>query len=137
MIQKRGKGSPEKKKQRIAPRASHPASAPSFQGRLHPILQLQQILGNQQVTQLIQAKLTVSHAGDRDEGEADRGTEQVTLLPSPESSPIVQRQPKKVDPGTFKPRKMTLEDVVKEMNGLGGPYKDLKAWTDTFKPGKF
>ena len=45
--------------------------------------------------------------------------------------------PKKADPGTFKPRMVTLEDVVKEMHGLGGPYADLKAWTDTFKAGKF
>jgi hypothetical protein len=93
-------------------------------------------LGNQRVTQLIQAKFA-SHPGNRYEQEADRVAEQITSLPSPESSTAAQRQPKKVDPGTFKPRKMTLEDVVKEMNGLGGPYKDLKAWTDTFKPGKF
>ena len=32
---------------------------------------------------------------------------------------------------------MKLEDVVKEMTGLGGPYTDLKAWTDAIKPGKF
>jgi hypothetical protein len=52
----------------------------------------------------------------------------------------IQRQPdppKKTAPAKFKPRAMTLEDVVKEMTGLGGPYADLKAWTDTIKPGKF
>lgn len=55
------------------------------------------------------------------------------------SVPRVQRQPKtpaKAAP-KFKPRNVTIEDVVKEMNGLGGPYQDLKAWTDTIKPGKF
>jgi hypothetical protein len=56
------------------------------------------------------------------------------------SIPGIQRQPtppKKTTPAKFKPRDMTLEDVVKEMTGLGGPYADLKAWTDTIKPGKF
>lgn len=168
MTQKRMAKSPEKMKQRLAPRESRPASARSLQGGLHPVLQLQRILGNQCVAQLLQAKPVVSPPGDPYELEANRGTEQglegtVTggLPPGWEKGPLkflstqhagagstpllhIQRQPKqgspppqKDDPVKFTPRKMTLEDVVKNMNGLGGPYKDLKAWTDTFKPGKF
>jgi hypothetical protein len=57
---------------------------------------------------------------------------------------LLQRQPKqnsnptqKDSAAAFKPRKMTLEDVVKHMNGLGGPYKDLKEWKGTIVPGTF
>jgi hypothetical protein len=58
--------------------------------------------------------------------------------------PGIQRQPappkkpapkKKTPP--FQPRPMTLDDVVKEMTGLGGPYADAKAWAATMKVGKF
>jgi hypothetical protein len=57
----------------------------------------------------------------------------------------VQRQPpvggKKPDPPPAKPAKprvrATLEEIVQEMTGLGGPYKDLAAWKDAIKPGKF
>ena len=40
----------------------------------------------------MQAKLTVSHPGDPYEREADRVAEQVTSMPSPESTPTAQRQ---------------------------------------------
>ena len=71
-------------------------------------------------------------------GDAYRGAEPERPSLSVEA---IQRQPKsrpaKSDPPPFKPRKATLEDVVKNMQGLGGPYADLKAWTDTFEAGKF
>ena len=31
----------------------------------------------------------------------------------------------------------TLEEIVQEMSGLGGPYKDVEAWKAAIKPGKF
>ena len=83
--------SQEKTQQRIAPSKTRPASAGSFPGGLHPILQLQQMVGNRRVAQLIQAKrltpegkmiglqrkLTVGAADDPYEQEADRVARQV------------------------------------------------------------
>src|SRR6516162_7635343 len=55
----------------------------------------------------------------------------IRIDPPPlQSTPWIQRQPappKKHTPAKFTPRPMKLEDVVKEMTGLGGPYTDLKA----------
>ena len=66
MARQRLTESPEKMKQRIVWRESRPASAPSFPGGLHPLLQLQRTLGNCAVEHLIQAKLAVSQpAGNR------------------------------------------------------------------------
>jgi len=83
--------SSEKAKQRIAHREFRPDSAPSFQGELHPILQLQLTIGNHAVGRLIQAKrltpqgkilglqrkLTVGAANDQYEQEADRVADQM------------------------------------------------------------
>ena len=80
--------SPEKAKQRIARRESCPDSAPSLQGGLHPLLQLQRTIGNRAVNRLLQsrtlqAKLTVSQPGDVYEQEADRVADQVMRMPDP------------------------------------------------------
>jgi Domain of unknown function (DUF4157) len=56
------------------------------------ILHLQRTVGNHAVGRLIQAKLAVSHPGDPYEQEADHVAEQVTSMPSPESTPTAQRQ---------------------------------------------
>src|SRR6266540_4482113 len=92
MAQKDPTGSSEKMKQQSARRDSRPASALSFQGGLHPILQLQRTIGNRAVERLLQAKLAVSHPGDPYEREADRVAEQATSMPSPASTPTAQRQ---------------------------------------------
>ena len=92
MSQQRLRESPEKTKQRIERCESCPASARSFQGGLHPILQLQRTIGNRAVGHMIQAKLVVSHSGDPYEREADRVAEQVTSLPAPDSTATAQRQ---------------------------------------------
>lgn len=55
---------------------------------LHPILQLQRLIGNRAVSQLIQAKLKVSQSGDVFEQEADRIADAVMRMPEPS----VQRQ---------------------------------------------
>jgi hypothetical protein len=60
-----------------------PASAP-----VHPILQLQQTIGNKAVQRLlwsrtIQAKLSISHPSDIYEQEADRVAEHVMRMPEP------------------------------------------------------
>ena len=47
---------PEKTRQHVEGREPSPDSAPSFQGGLHPIAQLQRTFGNQRVAQLIQAR---------------------------------------------------------------------------------
>lgn len=54
----------------------------------HPLLQLQRQIGNRAVTQLIQAKLSVSQPKDADEQEADRVADTVMRMPDP----VVQRQ---------------------------------------------
>ena len=56
------------------------------------ILHLQRTVGNRAVGRLMQAKLAVSHPEDPYEREADRVAEQVTSMPSPASTPTVQRQ---------------------------------------------
>lgn len=57
-------------------------------GPLHPILRLQQTIGNRAVQHLIQAKLKVSQPGDVYEQEADRIADRVMRIPEPS----VQRQ---------------------------------------------
>src|SRR5262245_50956178 len=88
--------SPEKTQQHVERRQTSPASAQSFQGGLHPIAQLQRMLGNRRVAQLIQAKqltpegkilglqrnLTVGAAGDQYEQEVDRVARQVMSMPN-------------------------------------------------------
>ena len=92
MSQQRLTASQEKTKQQIVHRESHPASARSFQGRLHPLLRLQCTLGNRAVGRLLQAKLAVSYPGDPYEREADRVAEQVTSMSAIESAATAQRQ---------------------------------------------
>jgi hypothetical protein len=60
------------------------------------------------------------------------------------TAPPLQRDTpplKKPEPPPAKPAplrtKATLEEIVQEMQGLGGPYKDLEAWKAAIKPGKF
>ena len=53
----------------------------SDSSQLHPLLQLQQTMGNQAVGRLIQAKLKVGQPGDKFEQEADRVAEQVVNMP--------------------------------------------------------
>jgi hypothetical protein len=91
MAQKAPKKASEKMQQ-IARRESRPASAPSFQGGFHPILQLQRTIGNRAVARLLQAKFAMSHPGDPYEREADRVAEQVTSMSVTESAATAQRQ---------------------------------------------
>ena len=81
----------EKKQRRMASCGSRVPSAQPFQGRLHPIPQLQKMLGNQRVAQLIQAKRVTPDgkiiglqpkqmfgaADDRYDQEVDRAARQV------------------------------------------------------------
>jgi hypothetical protein len=61
MAQQRLAKSLEKMKQQITRRVSRPTPARSSQGGLHPILQLQRIVGNRAVGHLMQAELAGSH----------------------------------------------------------------------------
>jgi hypothetical protein len=87
--------SSEKTQQHVECRETSPVSVQSLQGGLHPIAQLQRMLGNRRVAQLIQAKqltpegkilglqrkLTVGAADDQYEQEADRVAHQVMSIP--------------------------------------------------------
>ncbi len=78
----------------------------SINSQVHPILQLQQQLGNQAVNRLIQTKMTVGKPGDIYEQEADQVAASVMRTPAPEVqhqteeeevqakpiTPLVQRQ---------------------------------------------
>jgi pyrrolidone-carboxylate peptidase len=60
----------------------------SSRSSVHPLLQLQQSLGNQAVQRMLQsrrlqAKLSISHPGDIYEEEADRVAEQAMRMPEP------------------------------------------------------
>lgn len=57
---------------------SNPAASP-----IHPILKLQNLIGNEATTALIQTKLQISQPGDVCEQEADRIAEQVMRMPEP------------------------------------------------------
>lgn len=64
-------------------READDAGRPPVAGRLersHPLISLQQQLGNQSVQRLLQAKLRVSQPGDVYEREADRVAEQVVCI---------------------------------------------------------
>jgi len=56
----------------------------SNSSRLHPLLQLQQTLGNRAVGSLVQARLRIGQPGDRYEQEADRVAQQVLRMPERE-----------------------------------------------------
>jgi hypothetical protein len=87
-------------KEHLSARDTAPGSKPAiktkpvkFQNLKHPILQMQQIIGNQALAQMlrannIQAKLTVGQPNDTYEQEADHVADQVMRMPAPE----IQRQ---------------------------------------------
>lgn len=50
---------------------------------LHPLLRLQQTVGNQGVGRLLQAKLKIAQPEDRYQQEADRVAEQIMRMPAP------------------------------------------------------
>lgn len=52
----------------------------------HPLLQLQQTIGNQAVARMIQAKLSISQPGDKYESEADQVADKVMRMPEPVST---------------------------------------------------
>ena len=91
------------KTNRAAPRKRSPIATgvtPTARTPMHPILQLQQKIGNRAVGRLIQAKLRVGQPGDQYEQEADRVAEVVMRMPEPriqrvctECEEKLQRQP--------------------------------------------
>src|SRR5262247_2324154 len=136
MSQKRLTASPQKTKQQIAHRESRPDSAHSFPGGLHPILQLQRIIGNRAVGRLIQAKLAVSHPGDPSEQEADHVAGQVTsmsataltataqrqMIPDEEKA-SVEREARHQEP----PRATRLPEVAIRLQSAAGPARAIEA----------
>ncbi len=91
---------PGRAKHETEHRESQSGSAPSLQRSLHPVLQLQHVVGNRRVGQLIQAgqltphgkilgiqrKLTVGEANDQYEQEAERVAERVMRMPEQPSA---------------------------------------------------
>jgi outer membrane protein OmpA-like peptidoglycan-associated protein len=55
---------------------------------IHPLLQLQQTIGNRAVSRFLQAKLKVSQPGDVYEQEADRVADEVMRMPEPPISRV-------------------------------------------------
>ncbi|MEM9215014.1 MAG: hypothetical protein AAGD25_11785 [Cyanobacteria bacterium P01_F01_bin.150] len=64
-------------------RRRSPSMASSVERSVHPMLHLQQTLGNRTVNRLIQAKLQVGPSGDAYEQEADRVSATIMRTPSP------------------------------------------------------
>jgi len=86
-----------------------PARAP-----VHPIIQLQQTIGNQAVQRLlrsrtIQPKLAISQPGDSYEQEADQVADQVMRTPDP----VIQRQPEESPPKENPPKKQPPKKTLK------------------------
>lgn len=82
-----------KTNQGLLQRETRPAVKPTLPARapVHPLLQLQRMLGNQALGCFIQAKLEVNQPGDVYEQEADRVAEQVMRMPEPMPSPLSTR----------------------------------------------
>src|SRR5262245_32817638 len=86
--------------ERQTARASQPAPQPkrSVAPRpAHPLIRLQQGLGNQAVGRLIQAKLNINQPGDEYEQEGDRIADTVMRMPAPDGhslaiTPLTARQ---------------------------------------------
>jgi len=120
MSQQRLTGSLENTDQQIARRESRPDFARSFQGGLHPILQLHRTSGNRRVAQLIQAKrltpegkiigvqrkLTVGAPEDQYEQEPDRVARQVLSMPDSVTTKSLQRD---ISPEAEDNKDLTLE----------------------------
>lgn len=78
---------PVQKASRVPSRMVQRKSKPADQATaLHPLLRLQQTVGNQAVGRLIQAKLKVGQPGDRYEQEADHVADAVMRMPEPDLS---------------------------------------------------
>jgi hypothetical protein len=138
--------SQEKTNQQIALRETSPSSARSFQDGLHPILQLQRMLGNRRMAQLIQAKqltlegkiigfqrkLIVGAADDQYEQEADRVARDVVNTADPVAASSMQRE-KETEPIQAKSAGsmsdsfdagVDVETQVTQSKGLGSPLPD-------------
>lgn len=88
------------------------AKALSNNASVHPLLQLQQTMGNQGVQRLIQAKLQFGQPGDVFEQEAEGVAEQVMRMPEP----AVQRQEEELDEEEIIQMK-PVETIQPLMNG--------------------
>jgi hypothetical protein len=78
---------------------------------LHPILRLQQTIGNRAVQRLIQAKLKVSQPGDVYEQEADRVADLVMQMPEPAIQ--CQMEPEEDEKGV-----MVQREIVNQITPL-------------------
>ena len=140
--------------QRIMSRESRPSCAQSFSGKLHPILQLQRMLGNRRVAQLVQAKqlfpegkiiglqpkLTVGAADDQYEQEANRVARQVmntsdaaaarsmqhALPPEEGKDRRLQSKPLAASITPFVPRQQMVKEESQDKGKL-----QAKLWTET------
>jgi len=95
---------------RANPISSKRTTTPQFS---HPILQLQQQLGNQAVQRLlqsrhIQAKLTIGAPNDKYEQEADRVADQVMRMPNP----TVQREINELDEDELEQKKIQAKPLA-------------------------
>ncbi|MFZ2171010.1 MAG: DUF4157 domain-containing protein [Methylococcaceae bacterium] len=144
MTQKLVTESPEKTKQDVERREPNPAFAQLFQGKLHPVAQLQRTLGNRNVAQLIQArqltpggkiiglqrKLTVGAADDQYEQEADQVARQVMNTSDAVAAASAQRAPLLAgtqDPALqTKPLTSSITPVVQRQRGKESEVEEDK-----------
>jgi hypothetical protein len=93
---------------------------------LHPLLHLQQSLGNQAIGRLLQTKLKVNHPGDEYEQEADRVADAVMRMPGPQ----IQRQAAEEEEEPVQTKKISgdipevtpeLEAQINALKGGGQP----------------
>jgi Domain of unknown function (DUF4157) len=147
--------SQDKTQQRIAPRKTRLASAQSFPGGPHPILQLQRVLGNRRVALLIQAqrltpdakmiglqrKLTVGAADGPYEQEAERVARHVlntsdavaahsmqrAMSPEEDNDPMLQTKPLAASITPFVQRQMGHNAASEDQE----PLVQAKVFTGT------
>ena len=97
--------------------------------QLHPLLQLQQTIGNQAVGRLIQAKLKIGQPGDKFEQEADRVAEQV--VNTPES---LESQSTPIASSTQEPSVQRVPETEEDKRVLQGPHEAFEGPLEEEEP---
>jgi len=125
---------PQRVTKTTEPKHTPPPPSPALQPQPqeHPLLQLQQDIGNQAVLQLmragvLQAKLAVSQPGDAHEQEAERVAQQVMRMPVPQlvenkkTEKLVQT--KAISPGSTQVAPV-VQGQLNSMRGGGQPLAE-------------
>jgi hypothetical protein len=95
----------------------------------HPLLNLQQTIGNQAVGRMLQAKFTVGRAEDQFEREADRVAEHVVNTPA-----SVHAQATPLAAGTHAPTVQRMPETENDLRVLQGPHEAFKGPLEEDEP---